>query len=130
MREDDVEALASADSRARLSFWRLLRLYLDPFALFKNVNIGTPYAQTRALHYNQEHRGILITYARRWALIGLACMAALLKLSAMARGEPILLVPMLGLELGFTTAICAVLLSLAVYLVLGITERISSERPD
>jgi hypothetical protein len=120
MRNDEVELLASPQARADLPFRRALRLYLDPFALFKNVNAGSGPAQRQALAYNRSHRGMLLAYAKRWALIGIACIAALLALSSYARAEPALLVPMLGLEIGFTTAVVSLLLSLAVYVVLGI----------
>ena len=106
--------------RADLPLRRIVRLYFDPFALFKNVNAGSGVAQQQALAYNRSHRGMLLAYARRWALIGLACVTALLGLSGYARAEPVLLVPMLGLEIGFTAAVVSLLLSIAVYLVLGL----------
>jgi len=120
--DHQVEALAQPEFRARLSFWRLLRLYLDPFALFKNVTTGTRWAQAQALQYNRRHRSILLAYVRRWALIGLACIASLLPLAAVARSEPVLLVPIVGLELGFSTSVCVLLLALAVYVLLGIED--------
>ena len=117
-----VEALAQPEFRARLSFWQLLRLYLDPFALFKNATIGTRCAQAQALQYNRRHRRILLTYVGRWAVIGVACISSALPLAAIARSEPVLMVPILGLELGFSMAVCALLLALAVYVLLGIEE--------
>ena len=118
--DDEVELLARVEARAGLPFRKVLRLYLDPFALFKNVNAGNGAAQHQALAYNRSHRGMLLVYAKRWALIGLACVAALLSLSSFARAEPALLIPMLGLELVFSTAVVVLFLSVAVYLVLGI----------
>src|SRR6478672_1206112 len=103
--DHQVEALAKPEFRARLSFWQLLRLYLDPFALFKNATTGTRWAQAQALQYNRRHRRILLAYVRRWALIGLACITSLLPLGAAARSEPALIVPILGLELGFSAAV-------------------------
>ena len=41
-------------------------------------------------------------------------------LGAAARAEPILCIPIIGLELGFSSAVCMVLLSVAVYVVLGL----------
>ena len=63
--DKDVEALARADIRARLGLTRLLRLYLDPFALFKNVSAGPPRSQAEALQYNRRHRDMLLAYLRR-----------------------------------------------------------------
>ena len=120
MRNEEVEVLANPEARTDLPFRQALRLYLDPFALFKNVNAGTGVAQRQALEYNRSRRGMLLAYARRWALIGMACVSALVALSGYARAEPVLLVPMLGLEIGFTAAVVSLLLSVAVYLVLGL----------
>jgi hypothetical protein len=122
-RDREVEALARPEVRAALSFWALLRLYLDPFVLFKNVTTGTRWAQAQALQYNCRHRRMLLAYVRRWAVIGLACITSLLPLAAVARTEPVLLVPILGLELGFSTAVCVLLLALSVYVLLGIEDR-------
>jgi hypothetical protein len=98
-----------------LPFWRLLRLYLDPFALFKNIA-----AESGGLEYNRRHRRILLVYVRRWATIAAVCAGGMAPLAALARAEPILCVPIVGLELGFSTAVCMLLLSIAVYFVLGL----------
>ena len=103
-------------------FWRLLRLYLDPFALFKNVNIGPPAAQTEALQYNRRHRAILLTYVRRWAAIAVTCVSGMAPLGAAARAQPILCIPILGLEVGFSAAVFMLLVSMAVYVVLGLDD--------
>ena len=118
----DVESLAQPSVRAQLPLRRLLRLYFDPFALFKNTNVGSPMARAEALGYNRRNRGVLLAYARRWALIGLACISAMIPLCPLARAEPILCVPIVGLELGFTLSVISLLLSGAVYLVLGIRD--------
>ena len=92
-----------------------LRLYLDPFALFKSIAV-----EGDALEYNRHHRQLLLPYVRRWAAIALACAAGLFPLGALARADPLLCVPVLGLELGFSSAVCMLLLSIAVYVVLGL----------
>jgi hypothetical protein len=92
-----------------------LRLYLDPFVLFKSIG-----AEADALEYNRRHRSLLLAYMRRWAMIALVCACGMFPLGAAARVDPILCVPVLGLELGFSTAVCMLLLALAVYLVLGL----------
>ena len=94
--------------------WRL-RLYLDPFVLFKSIAV-----EKDALAYNRRHRRLLLPYARRWATIALACAAGLFPLAALARTDPMLCVPVLGLELGFSGAVCMLLLSIAVYVILGL----------
>jgi hypothetical protein len=98
-------------------FWRLVRLYLDPFALFKSVT-----AEPNALDYNRRHRSMLLTYARRWAAIAAMCAGGMFPLGALARTDPALCLPILGLGLGFSGAVCMLLLSAAVYLVLGIAD--------
>ena len=100
----------------------MLRLYLDPFVLFKNVTVGPPAARFEALRHNRRHRAILLTYARRWAAIALLCVCAMAALGAAVRGAPILCIPILGLELGFSAAVFILLVSVAVYVVLGLED--------
>ena len=120
--DKDVEALARADSRARLGLAQLLRLYLDPFALFKNVSVGPPLSQAQALQYNRRHRHMLLVYLRRWSGIAIVCLMGGMPLAALARAEPLLCVPFLGLELGFAFAVCVLLLAGAVYFLLGVED--------
>jgi hypothetical protein len=96
---------------------RGLRLYLDPFAHFKSIGLDA-----RALEYNRRHRGVLLSYVKRWAAIALACLAAMEPMVPLARAEPFLCVPLLGLELGFSSAVCVALLALSVYVVLGLED--------
>ena len=98
-------------------FWRLLRLYLDPFALFKSIA-----EEADALEYNRRHRGLLLGYAKRWAMIGLACAGVMEPLAAAASADSILYAPVLGLELGFSASFCMLVLSVAVYVVLGLDD--------
>jgi hypothetical protein len=94
-----------------------LRVYLDPFVLFKSVA-----ADDDALEYNRRHRGRLLSYVKRWTVIALLCALALEPLAALARAEPILCVPIVGLGLGFSSAVCMALLAAAVYVVLGLKD--------
>jgi hypothetical protein len=96
---------------------RGLWLYLDPFALLKRISVDAD-----ALEYNRRHRGLLLSYIRRWAAIALACLAVMEPMAPLARLEPFLCVPLLGLEIGFSTAVCVLLLALAVYVVLGLED--------
>ena len=100
----------------------MLWLYLDPFALFKSIHVGPPAARTEALQYNRRHRSILLTYVRRWAAIAVLCACGMAPLGAAARAEPILCIPIVGLELGFSAAVCMLLVSIAVYVVLGLED--------
>jgi hypothetical protein len=102
---------------ATVPLWRTLRLYLDPFASFKSLSLDRD-----ALEYNRRHRALLLIYARRWAAIALACACLMEPIGPLARAEAFLCVPILGLELGFSTAVCILLLALAVYVVLGLDD--------
>jgi hypothetical protein len=97
--------------------WNRLLLYLDPFAPFKNIA-----AETDALDYNRRHRHLLLTYVRRWAVIGLSCAAGMEALGLLARVEPYLVVPIFGLELCFSASVCMLVLAAAVYWVLGLED--------
>ena len=115
MDEHEIEQLAQAEARAQLPFWRLLRLYLDPFALLKELT-----GQPEALHYNRRQRRILLPYARRWAVIALACMIVIARMAGFARGYPLLWIPLAALEVGFATGLCMSFVALAAYIVLGL----------
>jgi hypothetical protein len=119
---EDIEALARPEGREKLPFTRLLRLYLDPFALLKSVTAGPPGSQSEALRYNRRQRRMLLAYLRRWAVIGIACLSSDLALARAAPGEPLFGVPFLGFELGFSLAVCVLLLVGAVYLLLGVED--------
>ncbi len=116
---DDVEALSRPERRARLPFRRLLRLYLDPFALFKNVSVGSRAARTAALEYNRRQRPILLVYARRWTIIAAASLLGATWAGAAAAADPLLGVSFFGLEITFSLSFCMVLLSATVYVLLG-----------
>ena len=115
MDQPDIEALASAESRKDLSFGRLMRLYLDPFALFKPLASGPD-----ALRYNRQQRRMLLAFVRRWALIALVCLSAFVRFAALARAQPLLWIPLAALEVGFSSGLCLSFLSLATYIVLAL----------
>ena len=118
-----AEQLARPERREQLPLLHLLRLYLDPSPLFKNVNAGSPRAQAEALQYNRRNRCILLAYARRWGMIALTTLLGITSLGASAPSDPLLCVPMLALGLVLALAVAAVLVHAAVYLVLGFSER-------
>ena len=115
----DVEVLLRPELRGGLSPWALLRLYLDPFVLFKNVNCGTLFNQRAALNYNKALRWVLVLYLRRWFCIASACLLALNPAASMAATNPVFLVPAVGLGLTFTVGFVAVIVIGAAYLMLG-----------
>jgi hypothetical protein len=96
--------------------WRVF-LYLDPFAPFKSIA-----ADAGALEYNRRNRDLMLPYVRRWATIALACAAGIELLAVLAGLRPMLAVPILGLELGFSAATCMLVLSVAVYWALGLRD--------
>ena len=120
--QEDIEALSRPGGRERLPLGRLLRLYLDPFALLKNVSAGPPRSQQEALRYNRQQRKMLLAYLRRWSAIALACLSSDLALAHAAPGGPLLGVPFVGFELGFAFAVCVVLVAGAVYFLLGVED--------
>lgn len=68
-------SLSTCEGRADLSFGGLLRLYLDPGALFMDASRGSPLERQRARRYNEQHRWMLLCYARRWLAIALLFFA-------------------------------------------------------
>jgi len=113
--DPDIEDLGEPEARAQLPFWQLLRLYLDPLAFLKELT-----GQPEALHYNRRQRRILLPYARRWAVIALACMVVIARTAGFARGYPLLWIPLAALEVGFATGLCMSFVALATYIVLGL----------
>ena len=67
VRDDDVERLLQPETRAALPLLTLVRIYLDPFVLFKNVNAGNIFNQRAARAYNTAMRWVLVDYMRRWS---------------------------------------------------------------
>ena len=93
---DDVEALLKPQKRSHLSLRALLRLYLDPFAFFKNANRGNLFNRSAAFRYNKQLRWILVPYMRRWLCIALACLLALNPAAALAQVDSLFLVTAVG----------------------------------
>ena len=118
-RAPDVEQLRSREGRAQLRLRQLLRIYFDPFSLFKNANTGSLWVQSQALHYNRSVRWMLLAYLRRWAGIGTASIAAIYPMSALAEGAPFMFLPVAGLGLLFSVAVCVVVMISVSYFFLG-----------
>jgi uncharacterized membrane protein len=114
----DVERLLTRAARAGLPFRRLLLLYLDPFALFKDASHGPARARQIALRYNRRMRWMLLPYIRRWLLIAGALFAGIAPAEALAAQTSMVLLPAafaVGACIGAAVMVCA----LTSYLLLG-----------
>jgi hypothetical protein len=119
MKPPDVEALLRGEERAKLPLGRQCLLYLDPFALFMDASRGSRQARERALRYNCAMRGVLVTYARRWALIAMVLFLGVVPGEALAAHSPVFLYPTAAIAAGCCIAITISLFTAAVYLLLG-----------
>jgi hypothetical protein len=121
---EDVESLLQPQTRAALPLPALLRIYLDPFVLFKNANRGTVFNRRTALAYNKRLRWILVLYMRRWLCIASACLLAMNPTAALASAHPLFLVPAVGLGILFTVGFVALLLAGVSYFGLGMADSV------
>ena len=115
-----TENLLTPEGRATLSLGRLVLLYLDPFALFMDASRGPAWRRERALSYNRERRGILLTYIRRWLLIAAGSFLGIAPSQALAAHAPVFLIPVVGFGVGFSVALSVVACTAAAYFLLGI----------
>ena len=117
--EEDVEALLKPDVRARLPFSRLLLLYLDPFALFKDASSGNAYARKLALSYNRAMRWMLLRYLRRWTMIAASLSLCIAPAEALASQESLFLIPVAASALGCCVAVTVIVCTVTAYVLLG-----------
>jgi hypothetical protein len=117
--QPDVEALLTRQARADLPLALQFKLYLDPFALFKDASGGPAYLQQRALSYNQRMRWILLPYIRRWFLIAAALFACIAPTEALAAKESLYIVPAAAFAVGCCIAITITACTVAAYLLLS-----------
>ena len=115
----EVEKLLSREGRAQLCLHQMLRIYFDPFSLFKNASAGSFWVQYQALLSNRQMRWLLIPYLRRWIGIGIVSIAAIYPISAPAMGESFMFLPVVGLGLLFSVAVCVVMIISVAYVFLG-----------
>ena len=111
--QTDVELLLTPDARASLSTLQLVRLYLDPGALFKDASRGSAYWREQARAYNCRIRWILLLYLRRWGMI-----AATLFLG-IAPAEAVSHLPAAAVAMGCTIALVVTACTAVGYLLLG-----------
>jgi hypothetical protein len=116
-KEDEVEALLRREFRSRLSFWRQVRLYLDPFALFKDASQG----REPALSYNRALRWVLLSYLRRWMLIAGSLFVVIAPAEALAADATI--VPAAAAAVGCCIAVTVAVCTAAAYLLLGVSRK-------
>jgi|SRR3954467_7736188 hypothetical protein len=117
--EEDVEALLKPDIRARLPFSRLLALYLNPFALFKDASCGNIYAQRVALSYNRAMRWMLLRYLRRWTTIAAALFVSIAPAEALAAQGPLFVIPAAASAVGGCIAVTVIVCTITTYVLLG-----------
>jgi hypothetical protein len=113
----EVEHLLTREARSRLPLGRQLLLYLDPFALFKDVSAG----RERALSYNRELRWILLAYLRRWLLIAASLFVGIAPAEALAANATI--VPAAAIAVGCCIAVTVAVCTATAYVLLGVSRR-------
>jgi hypothetical protein len=119
----DVEALLTREARARLPLTRQLRLYLDPFAFFKDASTGNDWTRRHARSYNCERRSILLTYIRRWLMIALASFLGITSAEALAAHVPLFIIPAAGFGISCSVAAAVTAWASAAYLLLSTEAR-------
>jgi hypothetical protein len=110
---EEIEALLTRESRAGLPFVRLLRIYLDPGALFMDASRGPAHARSRAMAYNRRMRWMLLPYLRRWGVI-----CALLFL-AIEPAQAVSCIPAAACAITVSVALTVIAVTALAYLLLG-----------
>ena len=117
--DHEVEALLTREGRARLPASCLVRLYFDPFALFKDTSRGPDGARERALSYNRAMRWVLLPYLRRWVLIAATLFAGIAPAETLAVQTTLSLIPAAALAVGCTVALVVTGCTAVIYVFLG-----------
>ena len=117
-RDTDVERLLDPATRAQLPFPRLLMLYLDPFALFKDASRGPEGVRRRARSYNRSMRWMLLRYVQRWLLIGACLFACVMPAEALAAESPAFKIPAAACAVGACVAVTVIVCTLVAYVLL------------
>jgi hypothetical protein len=113
------ESLLRREGRAGLPFGRLLRLYLDPGALFKDASCGSLVVREQARRYNVRHRWMLLAYVRRWMTIAVFFFASVGAAEALAAGQWFTPAMAAGFGVGFCVAVTVSVQTLIAYVLLG-----------
>ena len=112
----DIETLLTREARATLPFLRLLRLYLDPGALFKDATRGPWRERLSALSYNRRMRWMLLPYVRRWMVIAATFFLCIEPAQAMSS------IPAAACALSVGVALTVAAVTVAAYFLLGASE--------
>ncbi len=117
-RDEEIEALLTREAREKLPLARLLLLYLDPFALFKDASRGPASVRQRALYYNRAMRWMLIPYLRRWFVIGAALFFAIQPTQALATEIPFFIIPAAACAVGSCLAVTIIVWTAVAFVLL------------
>ena len=115
----DVERLLTREARSGLPFGQLLRLYLDPGALFKDVSRGSAAVRRSALAYNRRMRHLLLPYLRRWVAIAATLVFAVFPAEALHAQASLSLIPAAAFAVGGSVAVTVIACIVAGYFMLG-----------
>ena len=113
---ENVEGLLTREARSRLPFLLLLRLYLDPGALFKDATRGPVRERQRALSYNRRMRWMLLAYVQRWVVIALFFFLSIEPAQAMS------IIPAAACAVSVGVALTVAAVTVAAYFLLGAAE--------
>ena len=116
----ELESLMTREGRACLPLWRLLLLYLDPFALFMDASHGPTWRREQALSHNRAKRPMLLTYLRRWLVIAAGSLLGIASAEALAAELPLFIIPLAGFGIACSVAVTVAACTYAAYLVLGL----------
>jgi len=117
--DQDVERLLTREARAGLPLGQLLRLYLDPGALFKDVSRGSAAVRRSALSYNRRMRHLLLPYMRRWMAIAAVLVFAIFPAEALHAQASFSLVPAAAFAVGGSIALTVIACIVIGYFLLG-----------
>jgi len=120
--DQDVERLLTREARAGLPLGRLLRLYLDPGALFKDVSRGSAAVQRSALAYNRRMRHLLLPYIRRWMVIAATLVFAVFPAEALHVQASLSLVPAAAFAVAGSVAVTVIACIVIGYFLLGAAD--------
>ena len=118
----DIERLLTREARSGLPFGQLLRLYLDPGALFKDVSRGSAAVRRSALAYNRRMRHLLLPYIRRWMINAVALVLAIFPAEALHAQTALSLVPAAAFAVAGSIAVTVIACIAVGYFLLGVAE--------
>jgi hypothetical protein len=118
----DVERLLTREARAGLPLGQLLRLYLDPGALFKDVSRGSAAVRRSALSYNRRMRHLLLPYMRRWMAIAAVLVFAIFPAEALHAQASLSLIPAAAFAVGGSVAVTVIACIAVGYFLLGTAD--------